>query len=69
MAKEKTAPTEPQDHLPKKPTKAQAEELQKQLMEHEQERQQEFAQKYNALCDEYGYSIIPQMTLNITKKQ
>jgi hypothetical protein len=51
-----------QDHKPKKPTKAELESMQKQL-EAEQLRQAEFIQKYNALVQEYGYQIIPQISV------
>jgi hypothetical protein len=59
--------TTPKDHLPPKPTKAQTEELQKQLAEAEAEKQKEFVDKYNALCMEYGYSIAPQVTVQLQK--
>lgn len=54
---------QPQDRLPKKPTKAQLEALAV-----EQQRQQEFVDRYNALCDEYGYTIVPQVTVQLAKR-
>ncbi len=55
------------DHQPKKPSKAEVEKAQA-LMVEEQKKQKEFIEKYNALCDEYGYSIIPQVTVQLAKK-
>jgi hypothetical protein len=60
---------QPQDHLDPKPTNADALELQKQLMEHEQQKQNEFVEKYNALCEEYGYTIVPQVTVQLQRRQ
>ncbi len=59
--------TTPQDHLDKKPSKAQAEDLQKQLAEDEAEKQKEFIEKYNALCEEYELSIVPQIGVQLQK--
>lgn len=56
-----------QDHLDPKPTKAQTEDLQKQLMEAEEAKQKEFIEKYNALCDEYGCNIVPQIGVQLQK--
>ena len=56
------------DHRPKKPTKREIEEAQ-QLMVVEQQKQKEFVEKYNALCDEYGYTIVPQVTVQLAKRQ
>lgn len=56
MAKE-TTPAVPADHKEKKPTRAELDKL----------AEAEFIQKYNALCEEYGMSIIPNLTLNVKK--
>lgn len=56
------------DHRPKKPTKREIEEAQ-QLMVAEQQKQKEFIDKYNYLCAEYGYTIVPQVTVQLAKRQ
>lgn len=57
MAKE-TKPVEaPADHKEKKLTRA----------EMNQVLEAEYIQKYNALCEEYGMSIVPNLTLNVKK--
>jgi hypothetical protein len=55
------------DHLKKKPSKKEIEKAQA-LMVEEQQKQKDFVEKYNALCDEYGYVISPQITVQLTKK-
>lgn len=59
-----------QDRKPKKPTKAQAAELERaqSLLAEEKERQEQFVAEYNALCGKYGYYLVPQMTMALSKK-
>ena len=56
-----------QDHKPKQPTKSQLEIVQARAVE-EEAKQKEFIEKYNALCDEYGFIISPQIGVQLTKK-
>jgi hypothetical protein len=56
------------DHLKRKPSKADIEKAQQAVVE-EQQKQADFVSKYNALCEEYGYSIVPQVTVQLAKKQ
>ena len=56
------------DHLKRKPSKADIEKAQQAMVE-EQKKQAEFVEKYNALCDEYGYTIVPQVTVQLAKRQ
>lgn len=57
MVKETTPAVEPADHKEKKLTRAEMDKL----------AEQEFVQKYSALCEEYGMSIVPNLTLNVKK--
>ncbi len=55
-----------QDRNPKQATKAELEAFQKQQQE-EESKQKEFIEKYNALCDEYSYNIVPQIGVQLQK--
>ncbi len=55
-----------QDHKPKQPTKAELEAYQAQVQA-EEAKQKEFIEKYNALCEEYELSIVPQIGVQLQK--
>ena len=48
-----------------KPKKLTAEQLEKQFQELEEEKRKEFNDKYDALCEEYGYTLQPTLGLTI----
>ncbi len=58
--------TTPKDHQAKKPTKAQIVEAQT-AAELEQKNQAEFIEKYNALVAFYGFTIVPQIGVQLQK--
>lgn len=39
------------------------EDLQKQMQEEQQKKQQKFADEFNALCQKFGFTISPKITL------